>query len=205
MKRKLIPHYPATPEIKNTAFYHASCPGFLLLLERLAGIYYSITFNYQFKDEVEGTTQVQVDTYSFTWSCSKISAGTAKHNCSLLKNTNARAELLFACLSTPEQVRAALSASLEDFTPSQHTSQPVGTTGRLPLAVDQYQQGQVTPRTPCGSVWHIEILRTCRMPGNVSSLLLKHSGLDSWAWSKLEHSTQIHCRHLSIADSHTTN
>lgn len=29
--------------------------------------------------------------------------------------------LQFACLSTPEQVRAADSALLEDFTPSKHT------------------------------------------------------------------------------------
>lgn len=59
VKGKLIPHYPATPEIKTTDFYHASPPEFLLLLERLVGIYYSI------KDQVEGTTEVQVDHYSF--------------------------------------------------------------------------------------------------------------------------------------------
>lgn len=157
VKRKLIPHYPATPEIKTTAFYHPPPPEFLLLLDRLAGIYYSITFNWSIKDQVKGTTQVQVDPNSFSWSCFKIPAEeAAKHDCSLLKNTNARAELPFACLSTPEHVRAAPTASLENFTPSPHISQPVGTTGRISLAVDQHQQGQIPPCAPHGSVWHLK-------------------------------------------------
>lgn len=117
----------------------------------------------------------------FIWSCFKIPAEeAAKHNCSLLRNTNVRAELPFTCFSTPEQVRAAPSASLKDFTPCQHTSQPVGTTGRIFLAVDQHQQGQIPPCAPHGSVWHSENLRTCRVPQYVSSPMPKHSGLGSW-------------------------
>lgn len=117
---KIDPSLPSYTKIKNIAFYHASPPEFLFRLERVVEINYSITFNWSIKDQVEGTTEVQVDPYSFT--CFKVPADeAAKHNCSQLRNTNARAELPFARLSTPEQVRAAHSASLEDFTPSQHT------------------------------------------------------------------------------------
>lgn len=195
MKRKLIPHYPATPKIKNTAFYHASPPEFLLLLERLAGINYSITFNWSIKDQVEGTTYIQVDPYTCSC-CRKPAEKAAKHNCSQLcsqlRNTIARVGLRFARLSTPEQVRAACSASLEDFTLLQHTRELLHSLlepqGRISLAVDQHQQGQIPPcGAPCVSVWHTESLRTCALPGNASSPLLKHSGLGSWmpeaSWS----------------------